>query len=242
MVFPGNGAIIKFTLTYNNESFRFNLMAVVPDRRLAITHKLKSLESNKGVLQSALRQLCKIKQKMDKLKAKREADITNNTIIHLGRHHQTKGLFTKMGFYLCIHCFLFTMTFVTPIELFIILFPDIQSNSESEVQPVAVYQVPAVENPPSMELNNTDPPSMECVTLTPVDFITSMTVQLCANDVSLEEGNKHYLCVLFYVCILYAKRHCAYCLISFFCFRLYQQPENVTDRRRHKVLHYSTGR
>lgn len=69
--------------------FRFNLMAVVPDRRLAITHKLKSLESNKGVLQSALRQLCKIKQKMDKIKAKQEADITNNTIINLGRHHLT---------------------------------------------------------------------------------------------------------------------------------------------------------
>lgn len=75
-------------------------------------------------------------------------------------------------------------------ELFIIFFPVIQSNSESEVQPSAVQQMPAVEEPASMELNNTDPPSMEYVTLTPVDFVTTMTVQLCANDVSLEEGNQ----------------------------------------------------
>lgn len=41
---------------------RFNLMAVVPDRRLAITHKLKMLKTNKQIVLDALQQLMKIKQ------------------------------------------------------------------------------------------------------------------------------------------------------------------------------------
>lgn len=40
---------------------RFNLMAVVPDRRLAITHKLKMLKTNKQIVMDALQQLMKIK-------------------------------------------------------------------------------------------------------------------------------------------------------------------------------------
>lgn len=40
---------------------RFNLMAVVPDRRLAITHKLKMLKTNKQIVLDALQQLMKIK-------------------------------------------------------------------------------------------------------------------------------------------------------------------------------------
>lgn len=45
---------------------RFNLMAVVPDRRLAITHKLRMLKTNKKIVVDALQQLMKIKQ-VDKL-------------------------------------------------------------------------------------------------------------------------------------------------------------------------------
>lgn len=40
---------------------RFNLMTVVPDRRLAITHKLKMLKTNKQIVLDALQQLMKIK-------------------------------------------------------------------------------------------------------------------------------------------------------------------------------------
>lgn len=40
---------------------RFNLMAVVPDRRLAITHKLKMLKTNKQIVMDALQQLMKLK-------------------------------------------------------------------------------------------------------------------------------------------------------------------------------------
>lgn len=46
---------------------RFNLMAVVPDRRLAITHKLKMLKTNKQIVLDALQQLMKIKHSESKL-------------------------------------------------------------------------------------------------------------------------------------------------------------------------------
>lgn len=42
---------------------RFNLMAVVPDRRLAIQHKLKMLRTNKQIVLDALQHLVKIKEK-----------------------------------------------------------------------------------------------------------------------------------------------------------------------------------
>ncbi|ERL87718.1 ubiquitin carboxyl-terminal hydrolase calypso isoform X1 [Dendroctonus ponderosae] len=42
---------------------RFNLMAVVPDRRLAIQHKLKMLRTNKQIVLDALQQIVKIKDK-----------------------------------------------------------------------------------------------------------------------------------------------------------------------------------
>lgn len=45
----------------NGDDIRFNLMAVVPDRRLAITHKLKMLKTNKQIVLDALQQLMKIK-------------------------------------------------------------------------------------------------------------------------------------------------------------------------------------
>lgn len=45
---------------------RFNLMTVVPDRRLAITHKLKMLKTNKQIVLDALQQLMKIKHSESK--------------------------------------------------------------------------------------------------------------------------------------------------------------------------------
>ncbi|XP_026286523.1 ubiquitin carboxyl-terminal hydrolase calypso [Frankliniella occidentalis] len=42
---------------------RFNLMAVVPDRRLALTHKLKMLNTNRQIVSEALQQVTKIKKK-----------------------------------------------------------------------------------------------------------------------------------------------------------------------------------
>ncbi|XP_069693505.1 ubiquitin carboxyl-terminal hydrolase calypso isoform X2 [Periplaneta americana] len=39
---------------------RFNLMAVVPDRRLALTHKLKMLKTNRQIVLEALQQLVKL--------------------------------------------------------------------------------------------------------------------------------------------------------------------------------------
>lgn len=53
---------------------RFNLMAVVPDRRLAITHKLKMLKTNKQIVLDALQQLMKIKHPDVKIE-KDEGDV-----------------------------------------------------------------------------------------------------------------------------------------------------------------------
>ncbi|KAF5295225.1 hypothetical protein FQR65_LT10509 [Abscondita terminalis] len=56
---------------------RFNLMAVVPDRRLAITHKLKMLKTNKQIVLDALQQLMKIKHADNKIE---KEDITENKV------------------------------------------------------------------------------------------------------------------------------------------------------------------
>lgn len=42
------------------QDIRFNLMAVVPDRRLAISHKLTMLKTNKQIVLEALQQLVKL--------------------------------------------------------------------------------------------------------------------------------------------------------------------------------------
>lgn len=57
---------------------RFNLMAVVPDRRLAITHKLKMLKTNKQIVLDALQQLMKIKhsEKSEKTEETKPATTT----------------------------------------------------------------------------------------------------------------------------------------------------------------------
>ncbi|KAJ8958684.1 hypothetical protein NQ318_016410 [Aromia moschata] len=55
---------------------RFNLMAVVPDRRLAIQHKLKMLRTNKQIVLDALQHLIKIKDKCaSRVKAEVKAEV-----------------------------------------------------------------------------------------------------------------------------------------------------------------------
>lgn len=46
-----NGTLFAITIV------RFNLMAVVPDRRIAITHKLKMLKTNQAIVTAALEKL-----------------------------------------------------------------------------------------------------------------------------------------------------------------------------------------
>lgn len=57
---------------------RFNLMAVVPDRRLAITHKLKMLKTNKQIVLDALQQLMKLKHT-----EKKDDEQTEQSIIEM---------------------------------------------------------------------------------------------------------------------------------------------------------------
>ncbi|XP_057660621.1 ubiquitin carboxyl-terminal hydrolase calypso isoform X1 [Diorhabda carinulata] len=63
---------------------RFNLMAVVPDRRLAIQHKLKMLRTNKQIVLDALQHLVKIKDK--------GGGIKNETSMQAGKHSITNNV------------------------------------------------------------------------------------------------------------------------------------------------------
>lgn len=47
----------RLGITSGEQDIRFNLMAVVPDRRIAITHKLKMLKTNKTIVTAALKKL-----------------------------------------------------------------------------------------------------------------------------------------------------------------------------------------
>lgn len=47
----------RLGITSGESDIRFNLMAVVPDRRIAITHKLKMLKTNKAIVTAALEKL-----------------------------------------------------------------------------------------------------------------------------------------------------------------------------------------
>lgn len=47
----------RLGISTGEQDIRFNLMAVVPDRRIAITHKLKMLRTNKAIVTAALEKL-----------------------------------------------------------------------------------------------------------------------------------------------------------------------------------------
>ncbi|XP_052872382.1 ubiquitin carboxyl-terminal hydrolase calypso isoform X1 [Anopheles cruzii] len=49
----------RLGITTGEQDIRFNLMAVVPDRRIAITHKLKMLRTNQTIVSAALEKLLK---------------------------------------------------------------------------------------------------------------------------------------------------------------------------------------
>ncbi|XP_055700625.1 ubiquitin carboxyl-terminal hydrolase calypso [Phlebotomus papatasi] len=49
----------RLGISTGEQDIRFNLMAVVPDRRIAITHKLKMLKTNQAIVTAALEKLLK---------------------------------------------------------------------------------------------------------------------------------------------------------------------------------------
>uniref|UniRef100_A0A182QRG7 Ubiquitin carboxyl-terminal hydrolase n=1 Tax=Anopheles farauti TaxID=69004 RepID=A0A182QRG7_9DIPT len=53
----------RLGITTGEQDIRFNLMAVVPDRRIAITHKLKMLRTNQTIVSAALEKLIKSEKK-----------------------------------------------------------------------------------------------------------------------------------------------------------------------------------
>ena len=49
----------RLGIATGEQDIRFNLMAVVPDRRIAITHKLKMLRTNQAIVSGTLQKLLK---------------------------------------------------------------------------------------------------------------------------------------------------------------------------------------
>jgi DNA-binding Xre family transcriptional regulator len=47
----------RIEISNGEQDIRFNLMAVVPDRRISISHKLKKLRRNKEIVEEALEKL-----------------------------------------------------------------------------------------------------------------------------------------------------------------------------------------
>jgi Ubiquitin carboxyl-terminal hydrolase, family 1 len=50
----------RLGISTGESDIRFNLMAVVPDRRIAITHKLKMLRTNKAIVTAAMEKMLKV--------------------------------------------------------------------------------------------------------------------------------------------------------------------------------------
>lgn len=63
---------------------RFNLMAVVPDRRIAIQHKLKMLKTNQAIVTAALEKIVKVNEGDNKTEGAKEAPPTSQSLFESG--------------------------------------------------------------------------------------------------------------------------------------------------------------
>lgn len=83
----------RLGISSGEQDIRFNLMAVVPDRRIGITHKLKMLRTNKAIVTSAL-------EKILSTKASHESNASelSKNFLEL-KNHQVSG--TTIGDFYC---------------------------------------------------------------------------------------------------------------------------------------------
>lgn len=77
----------RLGIATGEQDIRFNLMAVVPDRRIAITHKLKMLKTNKAIVTAALEKLLTTTSKAGELE--RHEDSTK--VAGAENHHSDGG-------------------------------------------------------------------------------------------------------------------------------------------------------
>ncbi|CAD7089431.1 unnamed protein product [Hermetia illucens] len=77
----------RLGISTGEQDIRFNLMAVVPDRRIAITHKLKMLRTNKAIVSATLEKLLKTDKGPD---AKKKEESSENVGNNEGESSQTK--------------------------------------------------------------------------------------------------------------------------------------------------------
>lgn len=75
----------RLGISTGEQDIRFNLMAVVPDRRIAITHKLKMLRTNQTIVSAALEKLLKSKQ----LESRSQADQIRETVDKIKKEEES---------------------------------------------------------------------------------------------------------------------------------------------------------
>lgn len=71
----------RLGISSGEQDIRFNLMAVVPDRRIAITHKLKMLKTNRAIVTAALEKL--LLSKSTSPDTDRDTEINNDVSVDL---------------------------------------------------------------------------------------------------------------------------------------------------------------
>lgn len=147
---------------------RFNLMAVVPDRRLAITHKLKMLKTNKQIVLDALQQLVKIKHS-DKGEKEEQESVHKKEVETEKAEVVADTTETTTGIYLSIYVLLSSICFLV-----------------AQVKPTEELNVKI--EPPLAK-------PKEKVLLCPLDYSTPLTIQTSpapstsSTDTSSEVGS-----------------------------------------------------
>lgn len=70
----------RLGISTGEQDIRFNLMAVVPDRRISITHKLKMLKTNQAIVTAALEKLFKSNESHSKTDSHNDMAATSTAI------------------------------------------------------------------------------------------------------------------------------------------------------------------
>lgn len=141
---------------------RFNLMALIPDRRIALAHKLSMLKTNRDIVVTALQQL--ICKKKNRKNAKISSDTASNSSSESGLVHDMKMIKVEDG----MECEGSEVSAKTDEEL-------MQMDAEHTPQPCS--------SPLALEKGSNNDYS------TPLTIQTSPSPSICSTDTSSEVGS-----------------------------------------------------
>ncbi|GAB0090441.1 Ubiquitin carboxyl-terminal hydrolase [Sergentomyia squamirostris] len=85
----------RLGISTGEQDIRFNLMAVVPDRRIAITHKLKMLKTNQAIVTAALEKLIKAAKPENHCNSDRKMDNHDYQMDQMNNHNECRDVETS---------------------------------------------------------------------------------------------------------------------------------------------------